>query len=170
MNEFDFGELLFQSLNKNKKYLINMGASVEDAEDVIQDTAYKFLTYIDSVDISNIDGWLFRVSVNSYYDLYRKRKRQSNILMKFNVKELFEEVTPEKAALQMELKRDIHKILEIIKPKHAEFLILKYSTGLKIEDIAHLYEMKVNSVKTILHRARKQFIEEYGRIHNDKGE
>ena len=38
-------------------YLIKMGASKEDAEDIIQDTAYKFLQYIDSVQIDNIQRW-----------------------------------------------------------------------------------------------------------------
>ncbi|TYR78885.1 RNA polymerase sigma factor [Priestia megaterium] len=169
MNEYEFGEKLHEQLEHIKLYLLRMGANLQDAEDVIQDTAYKFLIYLDSANIENVESWLFQVSVNRYYDLCRKQTRQRNILLKFNYKELFEEFTPEKAVLQKELEADIYKLLDRIKPKYAQFLILKYSAGLKLTEIAALYEMKADSVKTIIHRARKQFIKEYRRLQDEKG-
>ncbi|BDG47338.1 MULTISPECIES: RNA polymerase sigma factor [Parageobacillus] len=170
MNDFELGKKLHEQLERVKAYLLKMGASLQDAEDITQETAYKFLTYIDSVNIENVERWLFRVSVNQYYDLCRKRNRQKNISLKFNYKELFEEFTPEKAVLQKELEKDIYILLDRLKPKYAQFLILKYSIGLKLTEIAALYDMKVDSVKTIIHRARKQFIEEYRRHQNERRE
>lgn len=150
-------------------YLLKMGASKEDAEDIIQDTAYKFLQYIDSVQIDHIQSWLFRVAINQYYDLSRKQSRRRDILLKFNVQEIFEEETPEKVLMQSELERDIQEILTNLNPKYRQLLLLKYSTGLKIKDIAELYSMKEGSIKTILHRARKEFIEQYRRYENEHG-
>ncbi|CAM4186546.1 RNA polymerase sigma-70 factor [Bacillus manliponensis] len=168
MDEYNFGEKLHQKLEQVKIYLLRMGASVQDAEDVIQDTAYKFLVYIDSANIENVENWLFRVSVNRYYDLCRKQTRQQNILLKFNYKELFEEFTPEKAVIQKEEEADIHEILDRLNPKYAQLLILKYSVGLKLSEIAILYETNADSVKTIIQRARKQFMREYRRFQNGK--
>lgn len=85
----------------------------------------------------------------------------------FNLQELFEEETPEKLLLQSELEKDIHELLNKLKPKHRQLLLLKYSTGLKINEIADLLGMKVGSVKTILHRARCEFIEQYRRYGNE---
>lgn len=150
-------------------YLLKMGASKEDAEDIIQDTAYKFLQYIDSVQIDHIQSWLFRVAINQYYDLSRKQSRRRDILLKFNVQEIFEEETPEKVLMQSELEKDIQEILTNLNPKYRQLLLLKYSTGLKIKDIAELYSMKEGSIKTILHRARKEFIEQYRRYENEHG-
>ena len=150
-------------------YLLKMGASKEDAEDIIQDTAYKFLQYIDSVQIDHIQSWLFRVAINQYYDLSRKKSRRRDILLKFNVQEIFEEETPEKVLMQSELERGIQEILTNLNPKYRQLLLLKYSTGLKIKDIAELYSMKEGSIKTILHRARKEFIEQYRRYENEHG-
>lgn len=48
MNDSMMGEKLNDILKFVYSYLIKMGASKEDAEDIIQDTAYKFLQYIDS--------------------------------------------------------------------------------------------------------------------------
>ncbi|MCG7344861.1 sigma-70 family RNA polymerase sigma factor [Sporosarcina sp. ACRSL] len=166
MNDSMMGEKLNEILKFVYSYLIKMGASKEDAEDIIQDTAYKFLQYIDSVQFNNTQSWLFRVAVNQYYDMSRKKTRRRDILLKFNVQELFEEETPEKAFMQSELERDIHEILTKLKPKYRQLLLLKYSTGLKIKEIAELYSMKEGSVKTILHRARKEFIEQYRRYEN----
>jgi RNA polymerase sigma factor (sigma-70 family) len=168
MNDFELEEKLYEQLERVKVYLLKTGANLQDAEDAIQETAYKFLTYIDSVKIENVEKWLFRVAVNQYYDLCRKRNRQKNISLKFNYKELFEEFTPEKAVLQKELEKDIYTLLDRLKPKYAQLLILKYSIGLKLTEIAALYDMKVDSVKTIIHRARKQFIEEYRRYHHER--
>ena len=165
--------MMGKKLNKILKfvysYLIKMGASKEDAEDIIQDTAYKFLQYIDSVQMDNIQSGLFRVAVKQYYDLSRKKSRRRDVLLKFNLQEIFEEETPEKALMQSELERDIHEILTKLKPKYRQLLLLKYSTGLKIKEIAELYSMKEGSVKTILHRARKEFIEQYRRNENENG-
>jgi len=169
MNDSMMGEKLKEVLGFVYSYLIKMGASKEDAEDIIQDTAYKFLIYIDSIDIVNIQSWLFRVAVNQYYDLSRKKTRRRDILLKFNVQEIFEEETPEKILIQNELERDIHEILNKLNPKYRQLLLLKYSTGLKLNEIAELYNMKEGSVKTILYRARKEFIEQYRRYENGQG-
>ena len=58
------------------KYLIKNGANPRDAEDIIQEALYKFILYIDSVDPNKAYSWLFRVAINQYYDLCRKRKKK----------------------------------------------------------------------------------------------
>lgn len=65
--------------------------------------------------------------------------------------------------------KDVQGILTKLNPKYRQLLLLKYSTGLKINEIAELYSMKEGSVKTILHRARKEFIEQYRRYENEQG-
>ncbi|WP_422124458.1 RNA polymerase sigma factor [Planococcus sp. X10-3] len=154
---------LYDHLNIVKSYLMKMGASKEDAEDIVQDTAYKFILYIDSIGHKNVESWLFRVAVNGYYDLYRKSSRRRTIDLKFNFQQLFEELTPEDAVLQNEKKQDVDGVLKKLKPKHQQLLLLKYSLDLAIREIAELYDMKEDSVKTTLYRARKEFINEYRR-------
>lgn len=169
MNDSIIGEKLYEQLKIVNSYLIKMGASKEDAEDIIQDTAYKFILYVDSMDIKNIESWLFRVAINQYYDMYRKNSRRQEILLKFDFQQLFEEYTPEKAMLQKEFIQDIDELLSRLKPKYRQLLILKYSTGLKIKEIAELLQLKEGSVKTNLHRARKQFVKAYRRYESERG-
>lgn len=163
MNDFKIDQKLFDCLQKVKSYLIKMGASKEDAEDVVQDTAYKFILYFDSVDPDHVESWLFRVAVNGYYDLYRKGSKRQAILLKFKFQELVEEATPEGALIQKEGMQGIENVLIKLKPKHQQLLVMKYSMGLAIREIGALVEMKEQSVKTTLYRARKDFIQEYRR-------
>ncbi|WP_110114809.1 sigma-70 family RNA polymerase sigma factor [Bacillus sp. CGMCC 1.16541] len=163
MNDSILGKKLNERLAFVYAYLMKMGASKEDAEDVIQETAYKFLRYMDSIKTTNIQSWLFKVAINQYYDMTRKQTRRKNVWLTFNLEELLEENTPEKQLLQSELGKSIQVVLQKLTPKSRELLLLKYSTGLKITEIAQLYDMKEASIKTSLYRARQQFIEEYGR-------
>lgn len=163
MSDTLMDQKLYDYLKIVKNYLMKIGASKEDAEDIVQDTAYKFILYIDSISHRNVEGWLFRVAVNGYYDLYRKRSRRQAIALKFNFQQLFEEFTPEEAVLQNERKEDVDMVLKKLKPKHQQLLLLKYSLDLAIRDIAKLCEMKEDSVKTTLYRARKEFVQEYRR-------
>ena len=163
MGDLMMDQKLYDYLKIVKSYLMKMGASKEDAEDIVQDTAYKFILYIDSINHKNVESWLFRVAVNGYYDLYRKRSRRKEIDLKFNFQQLFEEFTPEQAVLDNERKQDVDGVLKQLKPKHQQLLVLKYSLDLAIREIAELYEMKEDSVKTTLYRARQEFVKEYRR-------
>lgn len=163
MGDSMMDQKLIECLKIVKSYLMKMGATKEDAEDIVQDTAYKFILYIDSISHRNVESWLFRVAVNGYYDLYRKRSRRKDIDLKFNYQQLFEEFTPEQAVLDNERRQDVDGVMKRLKPKHQQVLLLKYSLDLAIREIAELYEMKEDSVKTTLYRARQEFVKEYRR-------
>lgn len=163
MNDSMIDQKLYECLQKVKGYLMKIGASKEDAEDIVQETAYKFILYIDSIGPYQVESWLYRVAVNGYYDLYRKGSRRQEILLKFNFYKLIEEETPEAVLIQNEAKKDVESVLIKLKPKQQQLLLMKYSMGMAIREIGALIEMQEQSVKTSLYRARKEFIREYRR-------
>lgn len=61
------------------KYLISIGASVDDAEDIIQDTFIKTYENIDLLIDGNIKAWMFKVSLNKFYTLYKKSKTKISL-------------------------------------------------------------------------------------------
>jgi RNA polymerase sigma factor (sigma-70 family) len=167
MNDSNLERKLNDQLKVIYFYLLKMGASKEDAEDIIQETAYKFLKYIDSIKVDYLESWLFKVAVNHHYDLCRKYSRQKEIILTFNIEKLIEDFTPEKKLMQKEASTDVHFLLEKIKPQYRQLLLLKYSTNLKIKEISEILNIKEDSVKTLLYRARKQFIEKYRRLESE---
>jgi len=161
-------EQLKEVLDRIFHRLIGMGASKEDAEDVVQDTAVKFFRSLDGIDDRNVDGWLFRVAVNGYFDLCRRKSTLQSIHMKFGMEELWEAHTPEEALLRGETGTRVMDVLSSLKPKHRQLLILKYSAELSLREIAAITGMREGSVKTTLYRARKAFIDTFRRSEYDE--
>ena len=147
-------------------YLWKLGIAKADAEDAVQEAAYKFLLYYDSIKIAKIRSWLIRVALNSYYDQCRKQGRyELNLnegLLKADIKEL-----PETIFLNKERNRELGKALSQLKPLFQELLLLKYQSGLTYEEISTLLEISVSSIKTNLFRARKKLEEVYKEAPND---
>lgn len=147
-------------LNIVYRYLRKLGISKLDAEDAVQETAYKYLLYYDSIKNSKIRGWLIRVALNSYYDQCRKQGRYvldlNESVLKVDVQEL-----PETIFLQKERDSELGKALSQLKPHFQELLLLKYQSGLTYEEISKLLDISVSSIKTNLFRARKKLEEIY---------
>jgi RNA polymerase sigma-70 factor (ECF subfamily) len=159
MQEETLEELLLQEAKVVFKYLIKKGASKEDAEDIIQDTLYKTIKNIDAIDVGKVRPWLFKVAINSYYSLYNKNKKQSNLSANDleSLKILTE--STEDYFISEERKKNIQQALDLLKPYYRELLVLKYIMDLSYKDIANTLEINEEKVKVYLYRARNKFKE-----------
>ncbi|MFB7142027.1 sigma-70 family RNA polymerase sigma factor [Gottfriedia sp. NPDC056225] len=155
MDDINKNSELNSELNFVFKYLIKLGVSKSDAEDLVQETAYKYLLYYDSIKTSKIRSWLIRVALNDYYDQCRMQKR-----FQLNFNEIFLEAdeveNPENIFLEKERNEGLSIALSRLKPYFKELLLLKYQSGLSYEEISTLLDKSVNSIKTNLFRARKK--------------
>lgn len=160
MEDVNMNKELNSELNIVFGYLRKLGITKEDAEDAVQETAYKYLLYYDSIKISKIRSWLIRVALNFYYDRCRKQRRYDlNLnegLLKADTKE-----APEMVILEKERRKEIDYALSLLKPQFQELLLLKYQSGLSYDEISTLLEINVSSVKTNLFRARKKLAKIY---------
>ena len=132
--------------------LLAKGAKKEDAEDIIQNTFYKVYTLLDDLTESNIRPWFFRVALNEYIDLKRK-KEQQNIYL---TEEIYSKLQHTDREIDAILNKDeIFYLLKDIKKEYKEIFFLKYYYDFSYEEIATILDIKVNSVKQKLYRARK---------------
>ena len=134
--------------------LLAKGAKKEDAEDIIQNTFYKVYTMLDDLTESNIRPWFFRVALNEYIDLKRK-KEQQNIYLTAEIYSKLQHTDRKFDAILN--KNEIFYLLKDIKKEYKEIFFLKYYYDFSYEEIATILDIKVNSVKQKLYRAR-QFI------------
>ncbi|WP_237458651.1 RNA polymerase sigma factor [Pontibacillus yanchengensis] len=158
---------LNHELNIVYKYLRKQRISHEDAQDLVQETAYKYLLYQDSIQPQKVRSWLIRVSLNLFYDQFRKNKRVHIGLAEENFMELSKDL-PDQIVLDYENKKEITLILDTLRPVYKEALLLKYKWDFSIEDIAALLDMKKGTVKTYLFRAREQFAKAYRRFYYER--
>lgn len=159
MKDENLEDLLLKESRLVFKYLMKIGATKDNAEDIIQETLYKTLKNIDSIEADKIRGWLFKVAINSYYNLYNRNKKQTNLSPK-NLRdlELLTESTETYYARE-EKRQDIHRALDMLKPSYKNLIVLKYFLDMSYKDIADIMEMNEEKVKVYLYRARNKFKE-----------
>ena len=157
MGDESLEQLLIEEIKIVFKYLIKIGASKEDAEDIVQETLYKTIKNIDSIEEDKITAWLFRVSMNSFYNLYSKNKRYSST----PIENLHEIITDSKSSedvvITRERKQEVYEVLDKLNSSYKKLLILKYFMDLSYKDIAEMLEISEHQVKIYLYRARNKF-------------
>lgn len=152
-------EMFEQKMKLIHMYLIKLGCSQDNAEDIVQDTFYKALKYIDGIQADKMSSWLFKVAINKYYDLCRKNNRHIHMSIDEDIfkKTLHDSKLVEDFILDLEQKEEILKALNSISDIHKNLLVFKYEMGLSYKEIAELLDINENTVKTYLSRAREQF-------------
>ena len=160
-------DLLIKEMGIIHKYLMKMGASKEDAEDIVQDTFCKAIEYADSLKGAKVSSWLFKVSINSYYNLYNKQKREQIGLDDNVIANLYTDGVLESHILSAELKENVEKVLGSLKESYKNLIIFKYFMDLSYKEIGDILDLDENQVKTYLYRARNKFKEQWeiGRAH-----
>ncbi|HLR67687.1 MAG TPA: RNA polymerase sigma factor [Virgibacillus sp.] len=144
------------------RVLLAKGAKKEDAEDIVQNTFYKVYVLLDDLTESNLRPWFFRVSLNEYIDLKRKKEKQNIYL----TEEIYSKLQRTDDNFEEVLKKDeIFYLLKDIKKDYKEIFFLKYYYDFSYEEIALILDIQVNSVKQKLYRARKSIRSKIGGKH-----
>jgi RNA polymerase sigma-70 factor (ECF subfamily) len=99
------------------KYLVKIGCSHADAEDIVQSTFLKAFVYLDAIDAEKISYWLFKVALNQYYDLCRKKQKLP--LASLQIESLVnnmqaEDYLPEDYVLDNEKRKQIERVLHYL--------------------------------------------------------
>ncbi|MGL4346241.1 MAG: RNA polymerase sigma factor [Cellulosilyticaceae bacterium] len=143
------------------KYLLQRGATVEDAEEIVQSTFVKAIEYEVHL-LNHSSAWLFKVALNQFYDVCRKQKRYPSIPLDEDM--LYVELRSagvEDVVMNQEVGERLKEQLGQMSATYHNLLILKYQMGLSYEAIGRLLGMKPETVKTYLYRARNEFKEKW---------
>ncbi|MFJ8356682.1 RNA polymerase sigma factor [Bacillus paramycoides] len=167
MRDDIFQKRLKQYLGFIFNYLVKLGISREDAEDIVQEAALKYIQNLEAIPPEKVKSWLFRVAINKSYDILRREKRKDKFLIELCILENLESDLPEYCLLKEEQSGEIKKTLDLLPKRYREVLILKYVVGLRYDDIALLFEVTTGTVKKTVFRAKEYFIDIYRRINNE---
>ncbi|WP_160680460.1 RNA polymerase sigma factor [Clostridium sp. C8-1-8] len=160
MDNEEFNKILKEKFLILYKYLIKNGCNHHDAEDIIQNTFIKLMANLEGINVRKIDAWLFRVAINEFYDLCRKKSK--NPILDTDdeafLNNIMGEENCEGFVISKEIKRQISTVMDGIKPVFKNLLLLKYDMELSYKEIGALLDMEDSLVKNYLFRARKQFM------------
>lgn len=148
------------------RYLLKVGCSKEDAEDIIQNTFIKAVEHMIHLQVENPSAWLFKVSINNYYDLCRRRKRYPSVQIDEKFFENMQETgnDGEQFVLRKENKQAIEATLNQLPATQSNLLLLKYELDLSYNEISVLLNVKVDTVRTTLYRARNKFKQNWSEV------
>ena len=149
-----FEQMLVELAREVSYYLRKNGACYEDAEDIAQDALVKIIETSHVLSPDTIRTWLYKVVINQFRDLYRRKQRYAEIL-----EVQFATFDVHVTAFEMENLEDVYvsRALHLLKPNYTELLLLRYDETLSHEEIGFLLDMNLNTVNTTLYRARKAF-------------
>jgi len=128
----------------------------ENALDIVQDSILKALKSIDRLEeITYLKTWFYRIIVNTSIDFIRKHQRvtvMDDDVLSVHLPQLEDEKTD----------MDLREAIDQLPPKYKTLIILRFFEDLKIDEIAEITGLNVNTVKTRLYRALKKLRIEVG--------
>ncbi len=147
----DVVENLFkQYYNNALLYTLSLAKDKQLAEDIVSTAFFKALKSVDG-EISSFKPWLMRVCRNTYYDHFKRQKRQGK---------LDENIVDESEQAVDKIIRDeriqaLYRALELIPEAQKEIVVLFYFENIKVDDIAKIVDKTPDNVKVMLYRARE---------------
>jgi RNA polymerase sigma-70 factor, ECF subfamily len=154
-NKSAMNTLLTDNLSILKGYVIKMTGDPHLSQDIIQDTMLKAVLNINKFEPkAKFSTWLIKIATNLYRDYLRKNKQVDLI------DDTFEDSgksVEEDTISRLEYK-EILKIIQELSHEKRSCFILKHYYGYKYEEIAEIVGCPVGTVRSRIHNAVKQII------------
>jgi RNA polymerase sigma-70 factor (ECF subfamily) len=162
------------------KTALRMTRSVEESEDLLQETYLKAFRYYERFEEgTNLKAWLFRIMKNTFINNYRKR-RGLPLQLEFDElqdgfdemlfsQERLDESDPEAALLGDEMDHEIREALLSLPHDYKMAVLMVDIQGLSYQDVADILGVPVGTVMSRLYRGRKKLersLLSYGRRYN----
>ncbi|TAK17128.1 MAG: sigma-70 family RNA polymerase sigma factor [Acidobacteria bacterium] len=159
MNEDEFR--LFYDRNSRPlwAYLTRISGSREAADDLLQETFYRFLrANVTLENDAHRRHYLFRIATNLVRDGFRQsRTRPSTV--EHDVELL---AGTDRSADTADQRTDLNRAMAQLKPRERAMLWLAYAQGSSHREIAAVVGVKAESVKPLLFRARRKLAQLLG--------
>jgi RNA polymerase sigma-70 factor (ECF subfamily) len=139
-------------------YLSRVAGSPQAADDLLQETFYRFLRANAKYDSeAHRRNSLYRIATNLARDARRRHlSRPEGNAADCEVETLAAHPHPESTA-------DFERAMAVLKPRDREILWLAYAEGASHKEIAEVLGLRPTSLKMLLFRARRRLAELLGR-------
>lgn len=148
-----------------------VSGSVEDAEDIVQETFVKCYLHIGSLKKdAGFQSWLFQILYRTAYAYTKKKKREipdENAGMQADATD---GMTSLDHILQSEAQQMIHAAVSSLSFKHRAVVVLFYYNDMPVREIAKILGTTEGTVKSRLSAARKKLSEGLKQLEEGGGE
>lgn len=162
-----YGEIIERYQGKLFTYLYRMIGSKEEAEDILQDVFIKAYKNINSFDAERkFSSWIYRIAHNEAVN-YIKRKSLKRFIPWENItapKDKLRISSSEEGAdsawMRKETGREVGEAISRLPFKYKQVLTLRYYSDKSYEEIGEILGKPVNTVGTLINRAKKKMLTE----------
>jgi RNA polymerase sigma-70 factor, ECF subfamily len=147
-----FDRLLGELRPRLHRFCARMTGSVVDGEDIVQEAMLKVLESFSGTEaIDNLEAWIFRIAHNTALDFLRRRARQQSLQSDESMDMIVDPATSieDRQAVTARLRTFMH-----LPVAQRGAVILKDVLGYSLEEIGHVMQTTLPSVKAALHRGR----------------
>ncbi len=159
-----FDDLVRRSHKQAYSLAYRLTGNLSEAEDLVQESfvrAYRFFHRYD--DNLPFTSWLYRIMTNAHIDMVRRRGRLKTTSIEnagtdgTSTWELPDpEASPDKLMLQGALDEPVQKALLAMTAEFRTAVLLADVEGLAYEEVAEIMKTSVGTVRSRIHRGRKQ--------------
>ncbi len=168
-----YGELTERYKGRLFAYLYRFVGQKEEAEDLLQDVFIKAFKNLRSYDSRRkFSSWIYRIAHNEAIN-YVKRKSLKRFISWENVtlsKDLLSTSGSgegaEDAWIRKEANTEVEKALDKLSPKYKQVLVFRYYFDQTYEEMSEIIGKPVNTVGTLINRAKKKLIFELSKSKN----
>ncbi|MEO5911585.1 MAG: sigma-70 family RNA polymerase sigma factor [Pelobium sp.] len=170
MTKIEFNTLVMRQAPSLKMYALHFTHDADDANDLVQDTLLKAITYYNKFrEGTNLKGWLYTIMKNTFINNYRRFIKISSFVTKTD--EISSAQLSHSATLnggeQKFVMDDIKKALDSLQQEYYVPFTM-YFEGYKYHEIADHLAIPIGTVKTRIHVARKLLKKDL-RVYDKKG-
>ena len=157
------GEIFREYKDKMYRLALSIAKNEKDAEDILQNAALKVIKNVKRFrGKARLSTWLYKITYNEALMYLRLRRRQTQLSdafakdMKKSPSGLFIDWSqlPDEHLLETEFKERMEKAVYHMPIKYRMSLLLHNVEELSLKESAYILGLKVNSLKTRLHRAQ----------------
>ena len=136
-----YEQYLFELSNEIIKFLVKNGSSIEDSQDIVQEAIIKLLEIDNVIPPEKIRSWLYKVALNSFYNLYKRKKRYDEIIERYFHTDF--DITIVEADYSI-----LYASLEELSSKEVNLLLMKYEQKLSFKEIGFILNRPEESLRT----------------------
>lgn len=166
-----YAEIIERYQGKLFAYLYRLVGNREEAEDLLQDVFIKAYKNLHSYDSSRkFSSWVYRIAHNEAVN-YIKRKSLKRFISWEDIsstKDKLESRSTEDGAddawIRKEAINDVDQAINGLPIKYKQVLLLRYFSDKSYEEIGEILGKPVNTVGTLINRAKKKLSEEMEKL------
>ena len=139
-----------------RRLLQHRSASVEDTEDLLQETFIKVYVNLQRYSADYTFGqWIYTIARNTHIDFERRRQDELSIDEKFSV-HAASTPSPEENLINLQQRSQIEQYISSLPEQYRRLFVMRFLEDYSYEEIAEKLRLPMGTVNTQIHRARER--------------